>query len=64
MQASDARSDDPAAQERALQKIAQALELVREARAELESWAPPAAVNDLQAAESVLQSVSAKLPER
>ena len=50
--------------ERALQKISQALELLREARAELQSWAPPSAVNDLEAAESVLQALPSRLPER
>ena len=64
MQSSDAMSGDAASQERAQRKIDQALELLREAREELQPWAPPSAVNDLQAAESVLQSVSAKLPER
>ena len=64
MRSSDATGGEAASQESALRKVQQALELLREARAELQSWAPPAAINDLQAAESVLVGVSAKLPER
>ena len=55
---------DQAAYDRALQKIEQALSLLREVRGELQSWAPPAAINDLEAAEAVLQGVSARLPAR
>ena len=63
MQPADAMNN-PEAQERALQKIEQARALLREARAELQSWAPPSAINDIQAAESVLEALPARLPER
>ena len=55
--------NDPAAQRRALDKIEQALGLLREAQEELRGWAPPTAVNDLEAAQSVLQGIRARLPE-
>ena len=63
MQPADAMNN-PEAQERALQMIGQALALLRDARAELQAWAPPSAINDLQAAESVLEALPARLPER
>ena len=63
MQPADAMNN-PEAQERALQKIEQALALLRDARAEQHAWAPPSAINDLQAAESVLEALPARLPER
>ena len=62
--ASSGAMNDPAAQARAQQKIDQARALIREARAELESWAPPTAVNDLQAADNILAGLAARLPER
>ncbi len=64
MQANDGVYVDHAAYDRAVQKISQALDLLREARGELQSWAPPAAVNDIEAAEAVLQGVPARLPAR
>ncbi len=64
MQSGDWTTENSASYERARQKIDQALTLLREARAELQPWAPPAAVNDLQAAEDVLQGFPAKLKAR
>ncbi len=64
MQSEDWTTANPASYERARQKIAQVLTLLREARDELQPWAPPAAVNDLQAAEDVLAGFPGKLTAR
>jgi hypothetical protein len=55
---------DQASYDRALQKIEQALSLLGEVRADLQSWAPPSAINDIEAAEAVLRGVPARLPAR
>ena len=64
MQSSDWSTENSASYEKARQKIDQALTLLREARDELQPWAPPAAVNDLQAAEDVLKGFPGRLTAR
>jgi hypothetical protein len=55
---------DQAAYDRALQKIEQARGLLEAAQADLQGWAPPAAVNDVEAVLALLQSLPARLPAR
>ncbi len=64
MQADDWTSANRASYERAREKIDQVLTLLREARDELAPWAPPSAVNDLQAAEDVLAGFPGRLTAR
>jgi hypothetical protein len=64
MQSDDWTTANRASYERARQRIDQVLTLLREAREELQPWAPPAAVNDLQAAEDVLAGFPARLTAR
>jgi hypothetical protein len=64
MQSDDWTAENRASYERARQKIDQALTLLREARSDLQPWAPPAAVNDLQAAEDVLAGFPGTLTAR
>jgi hypothetical protein len=64
MQSDDWTAENRASYERARQKIDQVLTLLREARAELQPWAPPSAVNDLQAAQDVLAGFPGQLTAR
>ena len=64
VQSDDWSTENRASYERARQRIDQAIILLREARDELQPWAPPAAVNDLQAAEDVLAGFPGPLKAR
>jgi hypothetical protein len=64
MQTNDGALVNEGAYDRATAKVKQALELLAAARGELQSWAPPTAINDLEAAEAILKGLPARLPPR
>ena len=64
VQSDDWSTENRGSYERARQKIDEAIALLRAARKELQPWAPPAAVNDLQAAEDVLAGFPGPLRAR
>ena len=64
MQSDDWTAENRASYERARERIDKVITLLREAREELQPWAPPSAVNDLQAAQDVLAGFPGRLTAR